>query len=42
MSIRENKYLSDILNSIDCINEFVGKKKLFSTYEKSKMKQAAV
>lgn len=42
MSTQENKYCADILNSITCISEFIGKKKLFSVYEKSKIKQAAV
>ena len=42
MNIRLNKYLSDILESIACIDEFTGKTKRFENYEVSKMMQAAV
>lgn len=42
MSIHLSKYLSDILESIACIDEFTGKNKLFDKYEADKMMQAAV
>ncbi len=34
--------MSDILESINCINEFTGEIKLFDSYDNSKLMQAAV
>lgn len=42
MNIQQNKFLSDILESITCINDFVGTNKQFSNYESNRMLQAAV
>ena len=42
MNIKLNKYLADIINSIDCIDEFVGSPKIYTNYESSKLLQSAV
>ncbi len=42
MNTVRNKYLSDILVSISCINEFIGVAKRYETYDGSKLIQAAV
>ena len=42
MNIKLNKYLTDILESIACIDEFTGNIKRYENYAKSKMMQAAV
>ncbi len=42
MNIQLNKYLSDILESIACIDEFTGNSKQFNNYQNSKIMQAAV
>ncbi len=42
MTIHQNKYLKDILDSIDNIYGFIGNDKLFDNYESSKMLQSAV
>ncbi len=42
MKIKQNKYLTDILDSIFCIEEFVGVPKQFEIYQSDKMMQAAV
>ncbi|OYU85750.1 MAG: hypothetical protein CFE24_00665 [Flavobacterium sp. BFFFF2] len=42
MNLQQNKYLADILESIQCIDDFTGPTKQFNNFEKSKMMQAAV
>jgi len=42
MNLQLNKYLADILGSIECIDEFTGEIKIYEQYESSKIMQAAV
>lgn len=42
MNIQLNKFLYDILDSIVCIEDFIGFPKQFKNYENSKIIQAAV